>query len=694
MTGEAQLGEGMRGRRWAVREDPTRDGFPEVPGVFVADTPARCRQALAQMATWDVVGVDVEAYGFNIKREHPKGLAKAISIQFASDTGDMIFVPLWGGRAHLLQAFKSFLEDETPRLVLHNGNFDFHVVANYCVACKGLLGDTLVMDNLYSNGEMLHGLKECNRRYFNDDTAKDFSEVFKVPKPLKMRGTDGEIRLSKLFYVPGLDEVVRSPEGVRKLIEYSCKDPRYTVKLYRFLREKMKATHWRGDSNYLDYYETFERPFQHALFAMEREGCPVDVSHLERARVAIEAELVGVEKRFLKGCVEAGVPQNYMAAFNLRAGAQVADLLYGRLGVSCGAVTGGGKPSVSRETLDDVTGPHAVLAQLVLEHRRLSKLHGTYIVRMIELAPKYGGRLHSTFKQTGARTSRLSSSNPNLQNIVTKAKDSFGVRRAFVAPEGYVVGDIDLSQIELRGMAHYSQCDVLLTMLRGGYDQHITAMRVLDPRVDAVIAARPCKKEVVEDDLKVALGVNVYDDLRRRAKVLNFGCGYGMGGSGYAAKVGCSKEEGDIAVARYWAGFPGLRDLVKKVRAACRERGYIRSLIGRYSVIPNIRSKVPSLRAEAERQSFNYLIQGFVADMIKMSMILVHRCEKLRALGVRLVLQVHDELLLLIPKGAEAKAKPLLEEYVSHPYRFFGFGDLTLDTPATLGIGVNWDEAK
>ena len=658
-----------------------RSAFPSIDGVFIADTAEKCQQALRMIADWPVVGVDTEAYGADLREQSPVYHAQPVSIQFAGATGKQIFVPLWDRYRPLLDVFKGFLAEEQERKVLHNAKFDMHVLENAGAPMRGLLGDTLVMHYLYYNGEQFHGLKEAVKQIFNEETV-EYSDTFRKPV-LKKNGEP-----SARTYVPSLIEVIKEPSGIETLVRYSVKDPWYTVRLFTHLEEKLRATAWTKRGSYYDYYRQFELPYTTVLYNMERRGCLIDMPYLEKAKTDAEKKIEEIKFKFGHECAKRGVATTYIEKFSMDSPKQVAELLEGQLGIHIPDRTAKGAPSTSEGSLAKIRGPGKAIVDMLLEYRGLVKLQGTYLEAFSNLAPQYKGRLHTTLRQTGTATGRLSSSAPNLQNIPASEKDVFGIRKAFIAPEGMVIGDIDLSQIEVRLAAHFTKDATLLKAIREDWDIHaLTATRTSDAVADFVVG-----KEINADLLHEVK--KKFPDERRKAKPILFGTFYGMGPAKYADQVGVTVEEGKFALERFFSLYSGLRGGISTIQKSCYEQGHIRTLLRRYCQIPWIRSEQIELRKQAERQAFNYTIQGSAADLLRMSMLLIERDERLKQLGVRMTLQIHDELLFEVPKGAEQEVKPIIEEYVSHPYRCMGMQNLLVDTPAEIGFSNNWSEAK
>jgi DNA polymerase I len=655
-------------------------------GIIVGDTIAECEKLAALLADKSLgpVGVDTEGTNLNLKKESPIGKGRIVSVQFAWRDGRKAFVPNWGEFEGNIRVFKSFLKDSTPRKVLHNAKFDMHMFENHRVPMNGLLGDTQVMDYIKDTGEMFHGLKECIRRYFGKDT-REYSDVFRQPKPLKKGG------FSKTqTYVEDLQDVVKTSAGIRKLVDYAVEDPVYAVQLYDYLAAELKKMPWRPAKglSYFDYYETFELPYTGVLQRMERKGCPLDGEYLKQMMLDVSAELKKAEVGFYAACMKAGVDPVLLTGFNMGSADQVGKLLEHELGAVIVARTPTGKVQVSDDVLEKVKGPAKGPIKALLKWRNLRKLLTTYAEPLSRCAERYNGKVHSNFKQASVATMRLSSSAPNLQNIPTKAKDAFGIRKAFVASEGYVIADIDLSQIEMRLAAHFTGDELIIKAIRDGWDLHALTATKAEAAVRAWVGVRDVTPELLQEVKEK------FPDERQRSKTLNFGVLYGMGAQGYAALTGASEHESQAAINGFFMLYPGLKRGIYRIQAGCEQTGSVRSLLGRWINIPDIRSNVKWMRSAALRQAFNYVIQGSASDLLKMSMILIDRDERLKEMGVRMILQIHDELLFEVKEGDEAEAKEIIEAYVSRPYEFFGFKKLVVDTPAEMGFGSNWMEAK
>lgn len=667
-------------------------------GVFICDTEEKCLEAVGILNDAGCFGLDTEYAGFmkdgspwDGNKFSPVGHASVVSMQFSTPDVPYIFVPNWGPWTGFVQHFREVLEDTVPKKILHNAKADMHALANHGIHMRGLLADTMIMDFCYNSAE-LHALKECAHRYFGLDT-ETYNETFKIAKPLKKGGFSNTVKI-----LPHLTEVVKSQRGVTKLIDYSVKDPKYTLDLYRFLVRKLRGIPWVGGYKMLDYYKLFEREYTEVLFDIERRGCLIDVEHLKAVQTAITEDMTEAKKLFLKACVKAGVPPTELTKFNPRSKPQIGYLLETKLGVTFRQEhrTKTGKPKCDEDTLAKIKcrRPVRAMIDLLLTFSRLDTLKKNFIDKLVFTVGEYGGRLHTTLKQIGTKTARLASSAPNLQNIPTGSKDIYGIRKAFIAPEGQLVGDIDLSQIEMRIAAHVTKDPVMLNAIRNGWDLHsLTTTRISEEARD-LVGGREITKELL-DEVKSKFK-QVRDE---QAKVLNFMTLYGGGAYRFMQMSGATEAEANRVIASFWEYYKGLKKGIHHVQRKCFERGYITTFIGRRVYVPNIRHPDPKWRKQAERQAFNYTIQGSAADLLKMAMILIHRDEELKKSGVKMVLQIHDELLFELPNGVADRVKPVLEEYVSHPYRvrmIHGkrLNDLAVDTPAEFGVGPSWKEAK
>ncbi len=421
-----------------------------------------------------------------------------------------------------------------------------------------------------------------------------------------------------------------------------------TAELLRLLSPRLRGAQRR-------VYVEVERPLQAVLAEMELAGVRIDRERLAAQSAALGARLEGIEAavRELAGD----------AAFNLNSRDQVAALLFDSLGLRPGRRTSTGKRSTAVSALEPLAQEHEVV-RLILEHRELAKLKSTYLDPLPSLVDTETGRLHTTFNQTVVATGRLSSANPNLQNIPVRTELGRAIREAFVAEPGTRLLVADYSQIELRVLAHIAQEPALIRAFREGEDIHRrTAAEVHGVATEAVTPA-----------------------MRRTAKVINFGVLYGMSAHRLARELGIGYEDAEAFIATYFERYPRVRAYIDHTLERCRQDGWVETLLGRRRLIPDISSPNRNAREYAERTAYNMPIQGSAADIMKLAMLAL--APALRALGGRLLLQVHDEIVAEVPEGAAAAAAARTRELMASAF------ELRVPLAADVGVGSNWLDAK
>ncbi|HKI58335.1 MAG TPA: DNA polymerase I [Trueperaceae bacterium] len=419
--------------------------------------------------------------------------------------------------------------------------------------------------------------------------------------------------------------------------------------------ELLRILGGRLDGGQRHVYETLERPLQAVLAEMELAGVKLDVPLLRRQSEALSERIAAVEARVREIAGDDGL--------NLNSRDQVAQLLFETLGLRPGKRTATGKRSTAVSALEPLRGDHEAVA-LILEQRELSKLKSTYLDPLPDLVDPDTGRLHTTFNQAVVATGRLSSAHPNLQNIPVRTQLGREIRRAFVAEPGARLVVADYSQIELRVLAHISGEDALIAAFERGEDVHrATAAEVFGVDRRAVTAEQ-----------------------RRRAKVINFGVLYGMGPRRLSNDLGIDLPEAEATIRTYFERYPRVRAYIDETLQACRERGYVETLLGRRRSIPDIHSPNRQAREYAERTAYNMPIQGTAADIMKLGMLRL--APPLAASGGRLLLQVHDELVAEAPEARADEVARLVEDAMADAY------PLKVPLVAEVGVGVNWLEAK
>ena len=401
-------------------------------------------------------------------------------------------------------------------------------------------------------------------------------------------------------------------------------------------------------------YEGIELPVAQVLFGMERTGVLIDREKLEAQSRQLAQRIAELEREAIE---LAGQP------FNLGSPKQIGEILFGQLKLPVVKKTASGAPSTDEEVLEKLAEDYP-LPKLLLEHRGLSKLKSTYCDKL-PLSADAHGRVHTTYGQAIAVTGRLSSSDPNLQNIPIRTAEGRRIREAFIAPPGHRIVSADYSQIELRIMAHISEDAGLLDAFSRGEDIH-----------------RATASEV----FGVPVG-DVTSEQRRYAKVINFGLIYGMSAFGLASNLGIERDAARSYIDRYFMRYPGVAKYMESTRALAKRQGYVETVFGRRLWLPEINSPNGPRRGGAERAAINAPMQGTAADLIKLAMIAVAQWIESNSLGTRMVMQVHDELVLEVP-DAEVE---LVRERL--PALMAGVADLRVPLLVELGVGDNWDEA-
>ena len=402
-------------------------------------------------------------------------------------------------------------------------------------------------------------------------------------------------------------------------------------------------------------YHEIELPLLNVLFDMEREGFRVDTDVLRDIGDRLSAQETALREEIYRLC---GVGE-----FNINSPKQLADVLFGKLGLKTGRKTSKGY-STDADTLEGLREEHPVIGP-ILEYRQVSKLHGTYIDALIrKVGPD--GRIHTFFDQTGTATGRISSAEPNLQNIPVRTELGREIRRAFVAAPGHVLVDADYSQIELRILAHFSADAAMVDAFRQGQDIHArTAAEVAGIHIDEVTP-----------------------QMRSHAKAVNFGLVYGISDFGLARNTGMTRKEAAAFIARYFAAYPGVQKFMDEKKAEGYANGEVRTLFGRVRRLPELKSSNFNMRSFGERAAMNTPVQGTAADIIKLAMVRVHEALKKGGYQSKLILQVHDELIIEAPEAEKDAVAALLKDCMEHVI------DLSVPLVAEVKMGNSWYETK
>ncbi len=456
----------------------------------------------------------------------------------------------------------------------------------------------------------------------------------------------------------GKKQLTMDRAEIARVTQYACADVEATYRLVEVLRPQLEA------HNQLRLFTDIELPLIDVLIDMEKAGIAIDVPYLERLSVTLDGQLQALERRIYELAGH---------AFNINSPQQLSTLLFDELGLPRGKRTKTGY-SVSQEVLENLRDTHPIV-DAILEYRQLLKLKSTYVDALPRQVHPQTGRVHTIFHQTVAATGRLSSSDPNLQNIPARGELGLAVRRAFIADNrpGYRIADepilllsVDYSQIELRLMAHFSQDPALLRAFAEGKDIHAaTASEVFGVPLDAVTP-----------------------EMRRIAKVVNFGIMYGMQAYGLARDTGMSRQEAQRFIEAYFQRFPGVARYLEETRRRAAELGYVETLFGRRRYLPEITSSNPARRQAAERMAVNMPLQGTAADIMKLAMIAVHRALAERSLRSRMLLQVHDELVLEVPESELATTTELVMTRMTRVV------ELSVPLEVDAKAGPNWADLE
>ena len=585
---------------------------------------------LAALSQAELFAFDTETTSLDYMR------AEIVGVSFCIEPGVAAYVPLghvYPGapeqldRARVLAALKPLLETEARGKVGHNLKYDAHVLANAGIALAGMRFDTMLESYVWNSVATNHDMDSDAQRYLG-------------LRPISYEDVAGK----------GAKQLSFDQVPLEKAAEYAAEDADVTLRLHRALWPQLQSV-----PALARLYEQCEQPLVPVLFAMEHYGVLVD---RERLRTQSREFARQLQELLLAAHREAG------HEFNIDSPKQLQQILFERLQLPVRRRTPTGQPSTAEDVLEELAESYP-LPRLVLEYRALAKLKSTYTDKLPELVNERTGRIHTSYAQAVAATGRLSSVEPNLQNIPVRRPEGRRIRQAFLAPPGTVLLAADYSQIELRIMAHLSGDESLRAAFAEDRDVHqATAAEVFGCAPEAVTA-----------------------DQRRTAKVINFGLIYGMSPFGLARNLGIERGAAQQYVERYFQRYPGVKRFMDDTRAQARERGYVETVFGRRLYLPDIRSGNTQLRQYAERSAINAPMQGTAADIIKRAMIGVHEWCAREGAPAQLIMQVHDELVLEVRADAVAP--------VSAAVRTHMVNAATLSVPlrVDIGTGANWDEA-
>lgn len=611
--------------------DAALDPALSAPGEYeTVLEPAQLQAWVARLHDAELISFDTETDALDAMR------ARLVGISLAVAPGRAAYIPLGhdypGAPAQLpmqqvLDALRPVLEDPHRKKLGQHGKYDLHVLRRHGVAVRGYHDDTMLESFVLNSTATRHDMDSLAQRYLGYTTTS-FQDVA------------GK----------GAKQISFSQVGIEEASRYAAEDADVTLRLHQVLRPQLQA-----EPGLDQVYTGIEMPLVPVLARIEANGVQIDTDELRRQSQDLSARMLAAQQ---KATELAG------RSFNLDSPKQLQAVLFDELQLPALVKTPKGQPSTNEEALEAIAGQHE-LPRVLLEYRGLAKLRSTYTDKLPEMVNADTGRLHTSYHQSGAATGRLSSSDPNLQNIPIRTEDGRRIRRAFVAPPGKLLLAADYSQIELRIMAHLSGDPGLVGAFEQGADVHRATA--------AEVFGRP-----LED---------VTSNERRAAKAINFGLMYGMSAFGLARNLGIDRGQAQDYVALYFSRYPGVRDFMERMRQQARESGYVETLFGRRLYLNDINARNQGLRAGAERAAINAPMQGTAADIIKRAMVTVDQWLQDAGAPARMILQVHDELVF------ECDAAFIDELRGEVVQRMSQAAQLRVPLVVDTGHGSNWDEA-
>jgi DNA polymerase-1 len=579
------------------------------------------------------------------------------------------------------------LENPEINFDLTNAKFDMHMFANSgaVLAKAGEIRDTVVMSWLHNeNNQGRHGLKECVIDHFGR-TTPTFTETFgKIPAPRKDKATGQMIKVT-------VGEMIRSalsdPERFTYVTDYASLDA-YNSTMLRRRFDELLDDESLGWGSLKDYFYMFESPFTKVLWAMERRGITVDKGYLMGQQSPMERRMEQMQASFVRA---------NEGLINLNSPIHIRKFFFDKLQKQVIKETKGGKsgvkqPSTDAEVLEIWAGEGDQWAQLLLDYRSVSKIYGTYITGLQEwIDSNY--RIHTSLNQAGTVTGRLSSNDPNLQNLPRPEEDEFKIREAFIAGERKKLLVCDYEQLEMRLMAHFSRDPKMIQAILDGKDLHSFTTAEMEgiPYDDVAKAKKTPKDQITEAIAELLLK-------RQNNKGTGFGIIYGIGGPKLAAKLTretkkyIDEAEGWRLINKWLAVFPEVDRYITKTKNSMKDVGYVQVVTGRKRRFGDVRGMNRKDASQAERQAVNSVIQGTAAEIAKFSMIQCEQDRELKELDCQMLLQIHDELIFEVPDDPEVCARALkrVKEIMEHPFNF----DLAVPIPVSGGLADSWAQAK
>ncbi|QIO89989.1 DNA polymerase I [Stenotrophomonas rhizophila] len=585
---------------------------------------------VARAEAADLIAFDTETDALDAMR------ANLVGISLAVEPGRAAYIPVghdYPGapaqlpREQVLAALRPVLENPAKKKVGQHGKYDLHVLRRHGIEVRGYHDDTMLESFVLNSTATRHDMDSLAMRYLGYTTIKFEDVAGKGAKQIP-------------FSQVGLDEAGR----------YAAEDADITLRLHHALQPQLLAV-----PALYSVYRDIEMPLVPVLATIEANGVHIDMAELRRQSQDLGVRMLAAQQ---KATELAG------HTFNLDSPKQLQAVLFDELKLPALVKTPKGQPSTNEEALEAIAEQHE-LPRVILEYRGLAKLRSTYTDKLPEMVNPDTGRVHTSYHQSGAATGRLSSSDPNLQNIPIRTDDGRRIRRAFVAPPGRKLLACDYSQIELRIMAHLSEDPGLVRAFEQGADVHrATAAEVFGRALD-----------------------DVTPNERRAAKAINFGLMYGMSAFGLARNLGIDRGQAQDYVALYFSRYPGVRDFMERMRQQAREQGYVETLFGRRLYLNDINARNQGLRAGAERAAINAPMQGTAADIIKRAMVRVDDWLQTQDGQARMILQVHDELVFETESSFLETLRSQVVALMSSA------AELRVPLVVDAGVGDNWDEA-
>ena len=577
-----------------------------------------------------IIAIDTETNSLNYME------AELVGISMAVNEGEAAYIPLAHdyldapnqlGRNKVLNLMKPLLENSEIKKIGHHLKFDAHIFARYKIYLKGIEYDSMIQSYVLNSIATRHDMNSVANKYLNRSTTQ-FEEIA------------GK----------GVKQLTFNQIKIEKASDYAAEDADVTLSLHKHLWVKI-----RENKKLRKLYDEIEKPLIPILFKMEEDGVLINKTMLENQSAELSTSMDNLEKQAFKIA---------KTDFNLGSPKQLQEILFEKLDLPILKKTPKGQPSTAEDVLQELSENYE-LPKIILEHRTLSKLKSTYTEKLPNQISSTTGRIHTSYHQANTATGRLSSSMPNLQNIPIRTAEGRRIRQAFIAPKGYSILAADYSQIELRIMAHLSKDKALLKAFLSNQDIHSrTAAEVLD----------------------IEIG-NVTVEQRRWAKAINFGLMYGMSAFGLGKQIGVGRNQAQDYIDLYFSKYPNVRSFMDETKIKARENGFIETLFGRRLYLPDINSKNGLKRNYAERSAINAPMQGSAADIIKIAMIDVDQWIVSKKVPARIIMQVHDELVLEVKSDASDDIKFDLIKIME--------SSVDLDVPLVVdaAVGLNWDEA-